>query len=49
VHLGDWDDRWERFAQAAAKGEWERNGENSFQRRRANVSPETPVRRVEID
>ena len=49
VHLGDWDDRWERFAQAAARGEWERNGENSFQRRRANVSPETPVRRVETD
>ena len=49
VHLGDWDDRWERFAQAAAKGEWERNGENSFQRRRSNVSPETPVRRVERD
>lgn len=49
VHLGDWDDRWERFAQAAVKGEWERNGENSFQRRRRNVSPETPVRRIEKD
>ena len=49
VHLGDWDDRWERFAEAAAAGEWERNGENSYQRRRANVAPETPVRRVERD
>ena len=49
VHLGDWDDRWERFAQAAARGEWERNGENSFQRRRPDVAPETPVRRVEKD
>ena len=49
VHLGDWDDRWERFAQAAARGEWERNGENSYQRRRPDVSPETPVRRVEKD
>jgi len=49
VHLGDWDDRWERFAQAAARGEWERNGENSYQRRRPDVAPETPVRRVEKD
>ncbi len=49
VHLGDWSDRWETFAQAAVKGEWERNGENSFQRRRpsSEVNPETPVRRVE--
>ncbi|MFN3892692.1 MAG: UbiD family decarboxylase [Beijerinckiaceae bacterium] len=49
VHLGDWSDRWEAFAQAAVKGDWERNGENSFQRRRpsAEVTPETPVRRVE--
>ena len=49
VHLGDWDDRWERFAQAAARGEWERNGENTYQRRRPDVAPETPVRRVEKD
>jgi 4-hydroxy-3-polyprenylbenzoate decarboxylase len=49
VHLGDWDERWERFAEAAAGGEWERNGENSFQRRRQGVTPETPVRRVETD
>lgn len=49
VHLGDWGERWERFAQSAVKGEWERNGENSFQRRRPadEVHPETPVRRVE--
>ena len=49
VHLGDWGDRWERFAQAAVAGEWERNGENSFQRRRpaSEVTPETPVRRIE--
>jgi 4-hydroxy-3-polyprenylbenzoate decarboxylase len=49
VHLGDWSDRWETFARAAVKGEWERNGENSFQRRRpsSEVNPETPVRRVE--
>jgi 4-hydroxy-3-polyprenylbenzoate decarboxylase len=49
VHLGDWSDRWEQFAQSAVKGEWQRNGENSFQRRRpsSEVNPETPVRRVE--
>lgn len=47
VHLGDWDDRWERFAEAAVAGDWARNGENSFQRRRPDVAPETPVRRVE--
>ncbi len=47
VHLGDWDDRWERFAEAAVEGNWARNGENSFQRRRPDVAPETPVRRVE--
>ncbi|MBX9757910.1 MAG: UbiD family decarboxylase [Beijerinckiaceae bacterium] len=49
VHLGDWDERWETFAQSAVKGEWARNGENSFQRRRPSdaVTPETPVRRVE--
>jgi UbiD family decarboxylase len=49
VYLGDWGDRWERFAQAAVAGEWERNGENSFQRRRpaSEVTPETPVRRIE--
>ena len=51
VHLGDWGDSWEKFAQAAVKGEWERNGQISFQRRRSSdeVSPETPVRRVEKD
>ncbi len=49
VHLGDWGDRWERFAQEAVAGNWERNGENSFQRRQpaSEVTPETPVRRIE--
>jgi len=51
VHLGDWGDTWERFAQAAVKGEWEQNGKISLQRRRSSdeVHPETPVRRVEKD
>jgi len=51
VHLGDWGDSWEQFAQAAIKGEWERNGQISHQRRRSSddVHPETPVRRVEKD
>lgn len=51
VHLGDWGETWERFAQAAVKGEWEQNGQISLQRRRSSddVHPETPVRRVEKD
>ena len=51
VHLGDWGDSWEQFAKAAIKGEWERNGQISHQRRRSSddVHPETPVRRVEKD
>ncbi len=49
VHLGDWGDTWEQFAQAAVKGDWKRNGDISQQRRRPSdeVNPETPVRRVE--
>lgn len=51
VHLGDWGDTWERFAQAAVKGEWERTGQITHQRRKSSddVHPETPVRRVEKD
>ena len=51
VHLGDWGETWERFAQAAVKGQWEQNGKISLQRRRSSddVHPETPVRRVEKD
>jgi 4-hydroxy-3-polyprenylbenzoate decarboxylase len=51
VHLGDWGDSWEQFAQAAVKGEWVRTGEITQQRRRSSdeVHPETPVRRVEKD
>jgi 4-hydroxy-3-polyprenylbenzoate decarboxylase len=49
VHLGDWGDSWQAFAEAATRGEWERTGEISWQRRRPNVTPETPVRRVEKD
>ncbi len=49
VHLGDWGESWEAFAQAAVKGDWELNGANSYQRRRPDVAPETPVRRVETD
>jgi UbiD family decarboxylase len=51
VHLGDWGDTWEQFAQAAVKGEWERTGQITHQRRKSadDVHPETPVRRVEKD
>jgi 4-hydroxy-3-polyprenylbenzoate decarboxylase len=51
VHLGDWGTSWEQFAKAAVQGDWELNGQISFQRRRSSdeVHPETPVRRVEKD
>ena len=47
AHLGDWGDSWQSFAEAATRGEWERTGEITYQRRRSDVAPETPVRRVE--
>lgn len=45
--LGDWSPDWEGFAQAATRGEWAKNGENTFARRRPGLKPETPVRNVE--
>jgi 4-hydroxy-3-polyprenylbenzoate decarboxylase len=45
--LGDWADDWETFARRAVKGDWEENGKETFARRRAGVTPETPVRQVE--
>jgi 4-hydroxy-3-polyprenylbenzoate decarboxylase len=45
--LGDWSDQWQAFADAATRGEWKANGENTFARRRAGLKPETPVRNVE--
>ncbi|SFZ83302.1 4-hydroxy-3-polyprenylbenzoate decarboxylase [Devosia enhydra] len=46
-HLGDWDDRWSAFADAAVKGDWRTNGANTFDRRKSGMKPETPVRNIE--
>jgi UbiD family decarboxylase len=45
--LGDWSNDWETYARRAVRGEWERNGEETFARRRGGITPETPVREVE--
>jgi 3-polyprenyl-4-hydroxybenzoate decarboxylase len=47
--LGDWDDRWTAFAEAAVKGDWRANGEHTWGRRRGGMIPETPVRGIEGD
>jgi len=45
--LGDWSEDWDAFAQNAVAGEWEKNGSNTWPRRRGALTPETPVRTVE--
>jgi UbiD family decarboxylase len=45
--LGDWDARWDTFAQRAVTGAWEQSGTETFARRRGGLTPETPVREVE--
>ena len=45
--LGDWTDTWERYAQRATAGDWEQNGKETLARQRGDVTPETPVRKVE--
>jgi 4-hydroxy-3-polyprenylbenzoate decarboxylase len=45
--LGDWNVAWDLFARNAVAGEWEKNGVNTFARRRGGLTPETPVRTVE--
>jgi 3-polyprenyl-4-hydroxybenzoate decarboxylase len=45
--LGDWTTNWDMFAQNAVKGAWEKNGENTWARRRSGLTPETPARTVE--
>ena len=45
--LGDWNEAWEAFARNAVAGAWDKNGENTFARRRGGITPETPVRSVE--
>lgn len=45
--LGDWSEAWDVFAGNAVAGQWDKNGENTFGRRRGDVTPETPVRTIE--
>ncbi len=42
--LGDWDARWDAYAEAAVSGDWRETGEKTFANRRGGLKPETPVR-----
>src|ERR1051326_4404386 len=44
--LGDWDDVWDTYAERAVAGQWETTGRETFARRRAGLTPETPVKSV---
>ena len=44
--LGDWESLWTKFAENAAEGRWMENGQNTFERRKPDIKPETPVRKV---
>jgi UbiD family decarboxylase len=45
--LGDWDAAWDVFARRAVEGAWAQSGMETFGRRRAGLTPETPAREVE--
>ena len=45
--LGDWDAVWDTFAERAVAGQWEQTGRESLTRRRAGLTPETPVKSIE--
>jgi UbiD family decarboxylase len=45
--MGDWDDGWTEFAEAAVAGDWRKSGTSTYARRHGNLIPETPVRSVE--
>jgi UbiD family decarboxylase len=45
--LGDWAKLWDQFAQNAVEGRWKENGANTWERRKPDLIPETPVRKVE--
>ncbi len=45
--LGDWSDLWTEYADRAATGDWEANGEVTEPRQRGGMKPETPVRDFE--
>ncbi len=44
--LGDWDEEYTAFAEAAVAGNWRKSGEGTYARRHGNLKPETPVRAV---
>jgi 4-hydroxy-3-polyprenylbenzoate decarboxylase len=44
--LGDWDGVWDTYAERAVSGQWEATGRETFARRRAGLTPETPVKSV---
>jgi UbiD family decarboxylase len=43
-HLGDWDKRWDQYADAAVTGDWRTTGDRTFANRKADLKPETPLR-----
>ena len=45
--LGDWAELWRHFADNAVAGKWLENGQNTWPRRKPDLIPETPVRKVE--
>jgi 4-hydroxy-3-polyprenylbenzoate decarboxylase len=45
--LGEWDEAWDRYAARAVEGRWAESGAETLARRRAGLTPETPVRDVE--
>jgi 4-hydroxy-3-polyprenylbenzoate decarboxylase len=45
--LGDWAELWQHFADNAVAGKWAENGKETWPRRKPDLIPETPVRKVE--
>jgi len=43
-HLGDWDKRWNEYADAAVTGDWRTTGDRTFANRKGGLKPETPLR-----
>jgi UbiD family decarboxylase len=41
--LGLWSDLWTKYAERAVEGQWQRNGEATYERRAGGVKPETPA------
>ncbi len=42
--LGNWSERWDRYASRAVAGDWEATGIETFALRRGDVMPESPYR-----